>query len=169
MRKFYALIVSFLCLGLSCVYADSPCDGEMKGKTFQNQQMRRMPNVQNPSYNSVNNDRNLCKCFLCKKQRTDFLFKALCLSDTQICTALKIQDKYELEVLSLNERIACEKEKLCALENNCVSGCEKREQKRLIKRLEKDKKQICECYEKQFKSILSDTQLKTYKKSIKCK
>ena len=46
-------------------------------------------------------------------------------SEAQICNAGKIQDKYEQEVLSLEERIQCENQKLCQLERNCAKKVEK--------------------------------------------
>lgn len=108
-------------------------------------------------------------CFLCTNANMNTLFKQINLCETQICNAMKIQSKYEQEVLSLNERIECEKAALCKLEQNCSNGSEIRKQKRLIKKLEKKKKEICKCYEKQFKATLSKDQERAYNKNKKCK
>jgi len=97
------------------------------------------------------------------------LFRQMGLSETQICTAMKIQDKYELEVLSLNERIQCEEQSLNSLKSNCAKNSQLRKQKRTIKDLKKKRKEICKCYEKQFKALLSDQQKRAYNKYKKCK
>ncbi len=107
------------------------------------------------------------ECFLCTNRNIDELFNCMNLSETQLCTAMKIQDKYELEVLSLNERIQCEEQKIYALKQNCAKKSEIRNVNRTIKDLKKKRKEICKCYEKQFKAILSDSQIKAYKRAKK--
>ena len=181
MRKIYLLAVSLVCLRSLSVYAASPCDSEQAQKKYPpcaktNQQMQCQKPCQkqeqqcqkpcnpcpSPCENSYKSD-----CFLCTCKNMVALFQAVGLSETQICTAMKIQDKYELEVLSLKERIQCEKQNLCRLQEKCAKGSEIRKQKRLIKRLEKDVKKICKTYECQFKNILSDPQKKAYRKAKK--
>lgn len=116
-----------------------------------------------PSYpKSTLND-----CFLCTNRSMNSLFSCMNLSDTQICTAMKIQDKYALEVLSLNEKIQCEEQKLAQLNANCAKKSDIRKQKRYIKKLKKERKKICKCYEDQFKTLLSHDQKKAYKKAKK--
>lgn len=105
--------------------------------------------------------------FLCTKTNLDNLAKCMNLSSAQICNAHKIQEKYDQEVLSFRDRIQCEKQKLCQLEKTCTKGSDIRKQKRLIKRLEKEVKKICKCYEKQFKATLSKPQIKAYNKAKK--
>lgn len=105
--------------------------------------------------------------FLCTKTNLDSLKSCMNLSEAQLCNAHKIQEKYDQEVYSMNERIKCEKQKLCQMERNCAKGSEIRKQKRLIRRLEKEIKKICDCYEKQFKATLSDQQIRAYNKSKK--
>ena len=107
--------------------------------------------------------------FLCTGKEKNAMFKCLKLSETQICNADKLQDKYETEVLSLNERIQCEKKKLYEMKKACTKGSEYRRTKREIKRLKKERNKICECYEKQFKVTLSSEQIKEYKRYKKGK
>lgn len=157
MKKLYVLFLSFACL---CTLS---CFAEVKNPQTQSQKQdcaKPCPqNYQQPS----------SECFLCTNQKACELFKKMSLSETQICTAMKIQDKYALEVLSLNERIQCEEEALCRLEANCAKSSDIHKQKRLIKNLKKERKEICKCYENQFKSILSDPQKHAYNKYKKCK
>ncbi len=105
--------------------------------------------------------------FLCTGKEIDELFKCIGLSETQICNAKKLQDKYETEVLSLNERIKCENKNLSDLKRSCNKGSEYRKTKRTIKDLKKERKKICKCYEKQFKETLSDEQRHAYNKYTK--
>ena len=157
MKKLYVLFLSFICLcSLGC-FAD-----HNYSKTVP--QQKNCPNPCPQTYQQPTTE-----CFLCTNKPAYTLFKQMNLSETQICTAMKIQDKYALEVLSLNERIKCEEEALCRLKANCAKNSEIRKQNKLIKKLKKDRKEICKCYEKQFKSILSDQQKHSYNKYKKCK
>lgn len=169
MKKVYLLLLSFVCLGALVVYADSPCDSEMNaqpkakcGCPVQKQHTCQKP-CQKPCLPAC---KQVCpsECFLCTNKNMDELFNCMNLSETQICTAMKIQDKYELEVLSLNERIQCEEQKVCALKKNCAKKSEIRKVNKTIKNLKKKRKEICKCYEKQFKALLSDPQKRAYNK-----
>ena len=71
-------------------------------------------------------------------------------------------------MLSLTERIECENQKYCQMKENCAKASELRKQKRLIRKLEKKRKEICKCYEKEFKTTLSKDQQKAYNKYKKC-
>lgn len=102
--------------------------------------------------------------FLCTGKDKDKLYKCIGLSNTQICTADKINDKYEMEVLSINEKIKCENKRLYDLKQNCMNKSEYREVKKNLKELKRERKKICKCYENQFKEILSDNQKREYKK-----
>ncbi|MBQ9245101.1 hypothetical protein IJ182_02410 [bacterium] len=102
--------------------------------------------------------------FLCTGKDKDKMYKCLNLTDTQICTADKINDKYEIEVLSLNEKIKCENKRLYDLKQTCYDKKEYRKIKRNLKNLKKERKEICKCYEKQFKAILSNQQIREYRK-----
>lgn len=187
MKKLYLLFLSFICLCSLSAFADSPCDREMSKapvaqyqtpcqKHCHKQCQKSCKKCQTPAQTPCqtpcqkqytppcSSDR-----FLCTNANMNTLFSNMNLSSTQICNAEKIQSKYAQEVLSLNERIQCEKEKLCQLENSCAKWNDKRKQKKLIKKLEKKKKEICKCYEKQFKATLSSMQIKAYKKYRKCR
>ncbi len=193
MNKFCLLLLSFICMGALSCYADSPCDSEANmpkklpcassaGKSVQNygydnnktgskcnkQFNGRYNNksVNNPCDKSCNNNFG-SECFLCTNKNTDELFKCMNLSETQLCTAMKIQDKYEIEVLSLNEKIQCEEQKISSLKKNCAKNREIRNVNRTIRDLKKKRKEICKCYEKQFEALLSDSQKKAYKKAKK--
>lgn len=178
MKKFYLLILSLLCLCSLAAFAGSPCNQEQGYSKQYNGSSCQKP-CQKPTQNKCAQPCETpktcdtpCKsaqseCFLCTNKNMNSLFSAMNLSDSQICTAMKIQDKYQLEVLSMNERIQCEKQNLYSLKQKCTKGSELRKQKRTISRLEKDRKKICKCYEEQFKAILSDPQRKAYKKAIK--
>ncbi len=184
MKKIYLLLLSFICLTAMSVYADSPCDSEMHTKqkapcqrckkyhkNYSASQTRTTRTCKTPcktlppqpeySYEQT------CDGFLCSAKDSNTLFKCMHLSETQICNAMKIQEKYEQEVLSLNERIQCENEKYYQLKSSCAKGSEVRKQKRLVKKLMKTKKDICKCYEKQFEATLSDMQRKAYRKAKK--
>ena len=50
------------------------------------------------------------------------------------------------------------------MKENCAKNNELRKQKRLIRKLEKKKKEICKCYEKEFKTTLSKDQQRAYNK-----
>lgn len=171
MKKIYFLFLSLACLCSLTSFAASPCDSEM---SIQPKTSCAVPG-QKPCQKQVTQPcetkcpqtyQNTCKseCFLCTNANMNNLFKQMNLSETQICTAMKIQEKYELEVLSINERIKCEEDKYASLNNNCSKWMDKHKQKRLIKDLKKKRKEICKCYEKQFRAILSDSQWKAYKK-----
>ena len=105
--------------------------------------------------------------FLCTDKDMESVFCGMNLSDSQICNAQKIQEKYEQEVYSLDERLDCERDKLEELEENCASNSEIRRQKNIIKELEKTKKKICKCYEDQFKAMLSSDQERIFNKNKK--
>ena len=179
MKKLYLLILSFLCLCASSAFANSPCDSEMKSWSWQNWKMANHGNCQKPCKSPCKKScqtpceskcpqtySNPCStdAFLCTNQDINYLFTQMNLSETQKCTAMKIQDKYDQEVLSLNERIQCEEENMNSLKRNCAKRSQLRKQNRTIKDLKKKRKEICKCYEKEFKTILSDPQRKAYNK-----
>lgn len=166
MKKLYLLLLSFLCLCSLNAFANSPCDNEVN---MQPQSRCEKPCPKQQTQCPQTYQRPRSECFLCTEKNMSTLFSQLCLSNTQVCTAQKIQDKYDLEVYSLNDRIQCEEENLCRLKEQCASNCEIRKQKNLIKKLKKERKKICECYEHQFKTILSDKQKRNYNKYKKCK
>ena len=158
MKKLCLLLLSFVFLSSAC-YATSHCQNQAQYSKA-HQTVKNCPKKQ---------EQHCSGKFLCTNRNMSNLFHEMRLSDTQICTATKINDKYTLEVLSLNERIQCEHQNLYVLKQKCAKNSEIRKQKRLIKRLEKDRKKICKNYECQFKAILSDDQKKAYKKYKKCK
>ena len=109
----------------------------------------------------------LDECFLCTEKNMKSVFSGMNLSSAQICNARKIQEKYELEIYSLEEKIQCEREKLTELKENCSSKFELNKQRRVIKNLEKTKQKICNCYQEEFKATLSKDQEKIYNRNIK--
>ena len=125
MKKLSILFLSFVCLSSLSVFADSPCDKEVKQKPKTNCE-KPCPKTYTPSYKS--------RCFLCTDVEINALLKQMCLSETQICNAHKIQDKYEQEVLSLCERIDCENVKYNQLKQACAKSSELRIQNNIIKR-----------------------------------
>ena len=157
MKKLYVLFLSFICLCSLCAFAENG---------FEYPSQKTQSSCSQPCPSTMQRPRS--ECFLCTKQNMCTLFSKMKLSNTQICTAQKIQDKYDLETYSINDRIKCEEEKLCEMKTKCYKANEIRKQKRLIKGLKKERKKICKCYEKQFKSILSSDQIKKYKKYKKC-
>lgn len=160
MKKFHLLFGALICFCCANVFAASPCDREMgMAKAPINNCQKPCEVTQTPVSCSDN--------FLCTCKNMEELFDCIGLSETQICNAMKIQEKYELEVLSLNEQIKCEEEKLCSLKKSCGSKREMCKTKKRIKELKKERKRICKCYEKQFKSLMSSMQIKKYKKAIK--
>ncbi len=197
MKKFYLLILSIVCLSAMSVYAESPCDGEMGmkqnsmyGSQYSNQYQKPNCGCKKHTYKKADSCAKPCSkpcakpcdslppepeytcstpCsgFLCTGREADTLFQCMNLSKTQICNAMKINDKYQQEILSLNERIQCEHEKYYQLKNSCAKFGERHKQKRLVKKLEKKRKEICKCYEKQFEATLSDMQRKAYRKAKK--
>lgn len=162
-----------ICLLFMCVVCLCSLSSYANGQYTRNYQMQQKPACEKPC--KPNPCEKECptpcpsSCFLCTNANMNTLFKQMNLCDTQICNAMKIQGKYEQEVLSLNERIECEEENLCRLEETCAKYSDIRKQKSLIKKLEKKKKEICECYEKQFKATLSQDQQRLYNKYKKCK
>lgn len=159
MKKIYLLLLTFVCLSGVNVYAASPCDGEMNVMPSRSTCTRPCEATPPAPCTSEN--------FLCTCKNMNALFRCIGLSETQICTATKIQDKYDTEVLSLNEKIKCEENKLSQLKKTCATGMDIRKQKNVIKKLKKERNKICKCYEKQFKALLSDMQIKKYKKALK--
>ncbi len=159
MKKYYLLLLAFICLCSLSVKADTPCCPE---------QSKPMPTCEKPCETRCPQPCvPTCDKFLCTKVNLEHLGKCMNLSEAQLCNAHKIQEKYDQEVYSMKERIQCEKQKLCQLEKTCAKGSEIRKQKRLIKQLEKEVKKICDCYEKQFKATLSNQQIKEYNKHRK--
>lgn len=160
MKKISLLILTLICFCTISVQAEGQCN---KTQTNTNEQCQKT--CDDYEYENYN---NACPPdgFLCTKANADTLFKQMNLSETQICTAMKIQDKYEEEVLSLNERLEYERTKLSQLKNQTCNNNSKdiKNTKNTIKRLERKKREICDCYEKQFKSILSDMQINAYNK-----
>ena len=164
MKKLNVLLLSFICLCSLSAFADHNFE-------YQKQQMQKScakpcPTTKTTCPQTLQRPRS--ECFLCTDKNMCTLFSQMKLSNIQICTAQKLQDKYDLEVYSLNDRIKCEEESLCRMEANCCKSSEIRKQKRLIKKLKKERKKICKCYEKQFKSLLSSDQKKSYRKYKKC-
>lgn len=176
MKRLSIFFLSFVCLSSLSVFADSPCDKEMQKKTYQ--MNKTIPQKKTYQYyyktqqpnckKECDTPKSTCNYFLCTNADMNTLFENMCLSDTQICNAEKINDKYNQEVLSLTERIECENQKYCKMKENCAKNGELRKQKRLIRKLEKKRKEICKCYEKEFKTTLSKDQQKAYKKYKKC-
>ena len=111
-----------------------------------------------------NNDLNNNNCFLCTNSDMEIVFKETGLSDSQICTARKLQEKYEQETLSVNDRLEYEENVLNEYNATCANKSDIRSQKKKINDLKKTKNDICKCYQKQFKVMLSDAQRKEYKK-----
>ncbi len=162
MKKLYLLFLALTCLSAANAFAESPCDN-MQPQTI-NQRMKNKCSQPCEQIQKKDCQTQVSECFLCTKAHTATLFKQLGLSDSQICTAMKIQEKYEQEVLSLNEKLHCEKVKLYQMNKNCAKKSEIWKQKHEVKKLKKAKKEICEYYEKQFKAILSGPQKKCYNK-----
>lgn len=105
-----------------------------------------------------------CSRFLCTDSEIEDVFNRTGLSAQQVCSASKLQEKYAQETLSINERINYEENILNEMKSSCSKNSEIREQKKKINNLEKKRKQICRCYENQFKTMLSPQQWKKYKK-----
>ncbi|MBQ8886832.1 MAG: hypothetical protein IJY61_03940 [Candidatus Gastranaerophilales bacterium] len=164
MKKLYLLLLSFICLCSLNAFAEH--NYLHQKQQMQNNCVKPCPKKQTSCPQTMQRPRS--ECFLCTEKNMCTLFSQMRLSNTQICTAQKIQDKYDLEVYSLNDRIKCEEESLCRMEANCCKASEIRKQKRLIKKLKKERKKICKCYEEQFKSILSSDQKRSYRKYKKC-
>ena len=163
MKKIYVLFMTFACLSIANVFADSPCDNEMPN---QNTRTMQQQNCQKPC------DAPLpfrSECFLCTNKNIEDLINEVGLSDTQACTTMKLQEKYEQEVLSISEQLECEAAKLRELKENCAKYSEIRKQKNIVRKLKKAKKEICECYEKQFKALLSNEQKSRYNRYKKFK
>ena len=165
MKTLYLLLLSFICLSSLTAFAqDDCCKKQMTPAAPCEKQVQKPCETPCPQ-TSVTPCPD--ECFLCTNCKMNTLFRCMNLSSSQICNAHKIQEKYNQEVLSLNERLQCEKQKLCQLEKSCAKSSEIRKQKRLIKKLEKTKKEICKCYEQQFKATLSSQQIKAYNKNKK--
>lgn len=166
MKKLYLLLLSFICFCSLSAFAQSNtcCEKQIKPSTSCEKPCPTKCSDSCKS-NCIHSFKN--QCFLCTKNDMNSLFRCMNLSEAQICNAGKIQDKYEQEVLSLEERIQCENQKLCQLERNCAKKGDIRKQKRLIKKLEKKKREICKCYEQQFKATLSSQQIRAYNKNKK--
>lgn len=107
---------------------------------------------------------NPCSKFLCTNSDIETVFDETGLSESQICTAKKLQEKYELETLSVNDRLMYEENVLNEYIQTCTKNSDIREQRKKIKDLKKTRNDICKCYEKQFKSMLSTPQRKAYNK-----
>lgn len=160
MKKIYLLFGVLICFCSTNVFAASPCDSEI-GKANASSINCQKP-CEVTQYPITYSDNFLCTC-----KNMEKLFNCIGLSETQKCNAIKIQEKYKLEVLSLNEQIKCEEDKLCSLKKSCTTKREICKTKKRIKELKKERKRICKCYEKQFKNLMSDMQIKKYKKAIK--
>ena len=151
-KKIFLLVLSLVCLCSLCVFASSnDCDKKQKcekpcTKTF---------------------EQCLTECFLCTEKTMANAFEGMNLSSSQICNAKKLQEKYEQETLSIEEKIQCEEEKLNELKRNCSKKSAIRKQKRHIRELKKTRKKICDCYQKEFKDTLSNDQRHRYNKNIK--
>lgn len=110
------------------------------------------------------NTTNVCDKFLCTNTDMEKVFDETGLSDSQICTARKLQEKYEQETLSVRDRLLYEENVLNEYNATCADKSDIRAQKKKIKKLNKTHKEICKCYDKQFKVMLSDAQRKAYNK-----
>lgn len=156
MKKINLLILSLFCLCSLAAFAthDNCC-----------KEPQPAPKCETPCPQTY--DSTSCDYFLCTDKNMNTIFSGMNLSNAQICNAQKIQEKYEQEVLSLEEKLECENAKLSELEESCASASEIRKQKNAIKELEKTKKKICECYESQFKATLSSDQERIYNKNKK--
>ena len=151
-KKLFLLILSLICLCSLCVFAASnDCNKKAESKVSCPQTYEHC----------------LTECFLCTEKTMASAFSGMNMSSNQICNAKKLQEKYEQEVLSIEEKIQCEEEKLNELKRKCSSKSAIRKQKRYIKELKKTKKKICDCYQKEFKSTLSSDQERRYNKNIK--
>ena len=172
MKKIGLLIFSII-LATSCVFADcNKTNAPVKEwYSIPPQQKSCDKPIQKPCDNPCEKKMYTRECpkdtFLCTGKEIDELFKCIGLSETQICNAKKFQDKYETEVLSLNERIKCEQKNLYEMKKACNKGSEYRKTKKVIKDLKSERKKICKCYEKQFKETLSDEQRHSYNKYTK--
>lgn len=167
MKKVYLLLLSFMCLcTLSAFAGHDGCCPEKKPckpaceKPCEKQCEKPCPQ---PCMTPMSDT------FLCTCANLDEIAQCLNLSDSQLCNAHKIQEKYDQEVYSFNDRIQCEEEKLTQLEDECASYMETRKQKDAIKKYKKERNKICDCYEKQFKATLSKEQIKEYNKIKKQK
>ena len=158
MKKVLLFTLCILCLNINTVFAtdNSNCN---KQEPVNNECPKPCPQV----YKDANNS----ECFLCSNQTLNSLAKCMNLSEAQLCNAYKLQEKYEQEVYSLNERICCEERTLAQLEATCSKWSDKHKQKSLIKKLNRDKKKICKCYEEQFKTTLSQDQIREYNRAKK--
>lgn len=107
---------------------------------------------------------NSCNNFLCTNSDIETIFRETGLSDSQICTARKLQEKYEQETLSVNDRLQYEENVLNEYEATCANRSDIRAQRRKINNLKKTRNDICKCYEKQFKIMLSSAQKREYRK-----
>ena len=107
---------------------------------------------------------NKCNKFLCTDSDMETIFDEIGLSDSQICTTMKIQEKYEQETISVNDRLLYEENVLNEYIATCADNRDKRNQKKKIKNLKKTRDEICKCYEQQFKTILSKGQKSAYSK-----
>ncbi len=170
MKKIGLLIFSIVFLSTISAFADC---GQQNQPVKQWYTMLQQKNCDSPQI--AENCNNPCEkelytrpcpvdTFLCTNKDKEELYKCLGLSDTQICTADKINDKYETEVLSLNERIKCEQKSLYDMKKACNKGSDYRKTKSKIRELKKERKEICKRYEKKFKAILSDNQRHKYNK-----
>ncbi len=156
MKKISLLILSLFCLCSMSAFAthDNCC-----------KKPQSVPKCEKPCPQTYTESD--CDSFLCTEKNMNSVFSGMNLSNAQICNAKKIQEKYEQEVLSLEEKLECECAKLKELEECCANASEIRKQKNVIKELEKTKKKICECYENQFKATLSSDQERIYNKNKK--
>ena len=165
MKKINLLILTLFCSISLCAFADNNCNTPCP-KPCDKPAPCSTP-APAPCEKKMYTRPCPTETFLCTNKDKDCLFETAGLSETQICTANKIQDKYELEVLSINERIKCEEENLNTLKRNCAKSSDIRKQKNVIKDLKEERREICKCYENQFKDILSSEQWRAYKNAKK--
>ena len=173
MKKIGLLIFSVICLSSLCAYSDCHTGNAPIKQWYTIPAQKSCDKAceklaEKPCNKPCEKEMYTRTCpvdtFLCTNKGKEDLYKCIGLSDSQICTADKINDKYETEVLSLNEKIKCEQKKLYDMKKACTKGSEYRHTKREIRKLKKERKEICKCYEKQFKTILSDNQRRAYNK-----
>lgn len=185
MKKIYLLVLSMVFICTSSAFAECNCHKTPVKQNCSSPCKPKCNHCDKPAVSPC--EKNISPCdkpvspceqemysracpvdgFLCTNKDKACIYREIGLSETQICTADKIQDKYELEVMSLNEKIKCEQQNLNDLARNCASAKDKRRVNRDIKDLKKERKDICKCYEKQFEAILSDDQRHAYRKAKK--
>ena len=144
MKKVYLLLLSFAFLCSLSGFANSPCDSEMK---MQPKTQTSVP-CQKPCQKPCNKP--------CEKPSPQAYVKP-CSSECFLCTNKNMKTLFTQMQANL-----------CQLKQSCAKRSQINKVKKTIKNLKKKRKEICKCYEKQFKALLSDQQKKAYRKYKKC-